>query len=214
MAQDFIPKNHEAFRAKLTLFSSWLTLNGLTFGFSIGETGAIATGRTDVDAKLTDKQAKDLAAVVANQALETSESAVTVLWRAAAKRLQAHPLMTDPLREASGITVPDRVPTPRVVGEEVPGVEVVLTTGGVFIHWGTNPTNEALNGKPGWADGANIILSIDGGPEFLAAFDRSSPYFYGVTGGPISLTIWVAYRAPQENAIGVLSAPVTVSTGG
>jgi len=211
---DFIPKNHEAFRTKFTQFRDWLILNGAAFGFSPAEIGAITAARTDQDAKLTDKQAKDLAALTSNQALDTSERAAAVLWRAAVRRLQAHPNMTDPIRQAATLTVPDRVRTARVVGAEVPGVEPILTTGGVFIHWGTKPTDEVSNSKPGWADGANIYLSIDGGPEFLAAFDRSSPYYYGATGGAISLTIQVAYRGPKENAIGIRSAPLTVSTGG
>ena len=64
---DFIPKNHEAFRTKLTQFRDWLTVNGAAFGFSPAEIGAVSSARTDQDAKLTDKQAKDLAALTSNQ---------------------------------------------------------------------------------------------------------------------------------------------------
>ena len=214
MAADLIPQNHEAFRTKFTQFRDWLNINGAAFGFSIGEIAAVSTARDDQNTKLIDKQAKDTAALISNEALGDSESAGSVLWRSSAKRLQAHPNMTDPIREAAAITVPDRIRTDRVAGVEVPGVEVKLGVGVVTIHWGTNPTNEALNGKPVWADGANIYLSVDGGPQFLAGFDRASPFRYLVTGPPVSLTIQVAYRAPEEDEVGTKSAPQTVSTGG
>jgi hypothetical protein len=214
MPGDFIPRNHEAFHTKFSSFKTWMDANGATFGFSPGEVAAFGTRLTALTSKLSAKQSADTAARAANQDLETEEDACEGIWRPAAKRLQAHPNMTDTIRANAGITIPDRVRTDHPVGPEVPGVEIKLTTGGVFIHWGTNPTNETLNGKPIWAKGANVYLSINGGPQFMVAFDTASPYYYGITGPPIALTVQVAYRGTKENAEGTKSAPVTVSTGG
>jgi len=193
---------------------NWMTANGAAFGFNPGEVTDFATKLTDLTTKLASKHSADTAAVTANEALETSEDAAEAIWRSASKRLQPNPTFTDAMRSDAGLTIPDRIRTKREVGADVPGVEVKLTTGGVFIHWGTDPTNELQNGKPVWADGANIYLSIDAGAQFLAAFDRSSPYFYGLTGAAIKLTVQVAYRTPEEDGVGVKSAPQTVSTGG
>ncbi|MFY9234767.1 MAG: hypothetical protein WAO58_09955 [Fimbriimonadaceae bacterium] len=211
---DFIPQNHEAFRVKLLQFKDWIVANGATFGFSPGDITALTSAYTDVAAKLTAKVAADVEALSANEALQSSEEAATVLWRSGAARLQPHPNMTDALRANAGITVPDRIPTKKEVGVEVPGVEIDFGPGVITIHWGTVPTNELLNGKPVWAEGANIYIAVGSGPSNLVGFDKASPFRYLLTGPPVSLTIQVAYRTPDEDGIGTLSAPVTVSTGG
>lgn len=211
---DFIPQNHDEFRVKFLQFKNWFNANGVAFGFTLAETTAVSNAYTDVDTKLTAKQAADVAALGANEALESSEAAATLLWRADAKRLQPHPNMTDAIREAAGLTVPDRVRTKREVGADVPGVEIDYGPGVITIHWGTNPTNETLNGKPGWAEGANVYIAVGSGSSNLVGFDKASPFRYLVTGPPVSLTIKVAYRTPDDDGVGTLSAPVTVSTGG
>src|SRR4030067_1894327 len=68
MAADLIPQNHGAFRKKFPQFRDWLNINGAAFGFSIGEIAAVSTARDDQNTKLIDKQAKDTAALISNEA--------------------------------------------------------------------------------------------------------------------------------------------------
>jgi len=214
MAADFIPQNHDEFKTKLEQFEAWLVANGPAWGFSAAEITDFTAKKNTVVSKLAAKRTADTAANVANANLDTAEKAVAVPWRSSAKRIQAHPNTTDPIRVAAGLTVPDTTPTPKLVGPEVPGVHLVPGVGKIVIHWGTNPTNEQINTKPAWASGANIYISINNGPEQLVGFDQASPFKYIVTGPAASFTVRAAYRATKEDAIGTKSAPVTVSAGG
>ena len=46
----------------------------------------------------------------------------------------------------------------------------------MVVHFGTNPDDERLNGKPAWALGANIYIKAHGEAEYrLLAFDTASP---------------------------------------
>ena len=181
----------------------------------------LAPKRTDftakknvVLAKFPVHKAADIAALAATSDLVTAEKAVEVPWRNLSKRLQPHPNMTDPIRITAGLTVPDLTRTPRTVGDDVPAVHIVPGIGKLVIHWGTMPTNEQLNTKPAWADGANIYITVGTAPDVLAGFDPASPFKYIVSGPPVSITIRAAYRGPKEDQIGTKSAPVTVSSGG
>ena len=214
MANDIVPTNHDDFKTKLEQFEAWLVANGVAFGIPAGEITAFTALKNTAVAKLPPKKAADIVAVAANSDLVTAEKAVTVPWRNLSKRLQPHPNMTDPIRIAAGLTVPDLTRTPRTVGDEVPAVHVVPGIGKLVIHWGTMPTNEQLNTKPAWADGANIYITVGTAPEMLAGFDRASPFKYIASGPPASITVRAAYRGPKEDQIGGKSAPVAVGSGG
>jgi len=214
MAADFVPQNHDQFKTKLEQLEAWLVTNGAAFGFSAGEITDFTAKKNAVVAKLPVKRNADIAATAANSDLVTAEHAAEIPWRSINKRVQAHPNRTDVILIAAGLPVHDPTATPKVVGEEVPAVLVVPGVGKLVIHWGTDPTNEQINTKPAWASGANIYISINGGPEQLVGFDRASPFKYIVTGPAASFTVRVAYRATKEDAIGTKSAPVTVSAGG
>ena len=213
MAKDFIPKNHDEFKTKLEQFEAWLVANGPAKGVAAGKITAFSNAKNKVVTDLTAKRSADTVALAANQTLEQSEDAARDLWRPLAKSLQAGDL-TDDERVEAALTVPKRTRTRRQVGADIPNVKVELVPGQVIVHWGTNPANEAKNKKPAWAEGVNIYLSVNNGAEFLAGFDRASPFEYNVMGPPISLTIRVAYRGPGDNQIGTKSPPVTVATGG
>jgi len=214
MAKDFIPTNHDDFLTKLNQFITWLEANGAARGFSAAEIAAIKTVRDTVTGNLPVKKNADTAAVAANAALVTSEGQVESLWRPYGGRIQKHQDTTNEDRVDAGLTVPKATRTRRVVGSDVPDVIVEVGVGKIIVHWGTDPSNEARNKKPGWAVGVNIYLSINNGPEFLAAFDEASPYVHALAGPPVTITVRAAYRAPGEGQIGSKSAAVTVSAGG
>lgn len=210
----FIPSNHDEFKTKLEQLEAWLVLNGAAFGFSAAEISDFTAKKNTFNTKLTAKKAADTVALTANAELVTAEDAAEVPWRSINKRVQAHPNKTDAILIAAGLPVHDTTATPKVVGPEVPAVLVVPGVGKLVIHWGTAPSNEAINTKPTWASGANIYISINGAAEQLAGFDPASPFKYIVTGPAANFTVRVAYRATKEDAIGTKSAPVTVGASG
>ncbi len=214
MAKDFVPSNHNDFLTKLNQFITWLDANGAARGFSAAEIAAIKAVRDQVTADLPVKTNADTAAVAANAALITSEGGAEVLWRGYGGRVQKHQDTTNEDRVDAGLTVPKATRTRRIVGSEIPNVIVEVGIGKIIVHWGTEPSKENRNKKPDWAVGANIFLSINNGPEFLAAFDDASPYVHTLTGPAVSITVRAAYRAPGEGQVGGKSAAVTVSAGG
>ncbi len=120
--------------------------------------------------------------------------------------------MTDGLRAQLGITVPDRTPSRRNVGSEIPDTSLELAPGMVIIHFGTTPGNEQINGKPDWAHGCNIYskVSQDKLAEWeLIAFDTASPYVDTLTGAAANYSYQAAYRSIRATDEGGRSAEQT-----
>ncbi|MEK6804709.1 MAG: hypothetical protein AABZ34_18915, partial [Nitrospirota bacterium] len=100
--------------------------------------------------------------------------------QAIAQLLQKHPNLTDAQREILGLTVPKKVRTPLspdyVVNLAPPLLLLEPRRAMVVVHFGVNPQNEKLNGKPDGIDGVKIWYRIETGPWQFVALDTNSPY--------------------------------------
>ena len=164
MAQ-YIPYNDTAFLAWMNNFLSVLNANLATFGLTAADLTPLTNARNDFQTKLSNFQAAETAYRAASEAKKTARLAAEPLFRQMAQRVNRHPAMTNELRAQLGLTVP-KPRQRRGVGPEVPGVRLEVDAGRVVIHFGTNPDDERLNGKPAWALGANIYIKAADEAEY------------------------------------------------
>lgn len=214
MANRYIPINDADFLAWMNNFLTALNANLATFGLVAADLTPLTNGRNDFQTKLGTFQNAQIALRTASEAKKDSRANAERLFRQMAQRINRHPNMTDALRAQLGLTVP-RPRTRRGVGPEIPGMRLEVDAGRVFIHFGTNPDDERLNGKPEWALGANIYIRAEGEPDYrLLAFDTASPYMWEYRGAPKRFYFRVAYRGTREQDIGTPSPEEAVSLGG
>jgi hypothetical protein len=175
---------------------------------------ALAAAITAFNAAVVDQIAKKNAFDAAVATKNLAKVALLLLLRPFIRQVNNHPGMTDTLRQDLGLPTPDRVPTRRGVGPEIPGVSLEIRHGQVVIHFGTNPDNEVLNGKPVWALGVNIYRQLAGETGFsLIAMDTGSPYTDNLPAGTVA-TYKLAYRGIRESDVGAQSIAETVTVGG
>jgi hypothetical protein len=179
-----------------------------------GDVTPVSTAITAFNAAVLDQIAKRNAFDAAVATKNLAKAALMLLLRPFIRRINNHPGMTDTLRQSLGLPTPDRTPTRRGVGPEIPGVHLEIRPGQVVVHFGTNPDNEALNGKPIWALGVNIYRQLGGVGGFsLIAMDTGSPYTDNLPAGTVA-AYKLAYRGIRESDVGAQSIAETVTVGG
>ncbi|MCS6918572.1 MAG: hypothetical protein NZM28_02250 [Fimbriimonadales bacterium] len=213
-SQDYIPANDADAIAWMTNFLSVLNANLAAFGLVAADLTPLTNARNDYQTKNSAHDAAKLALRAASEAKKDSRANAERLFRQMAQRINRHPNMTDALRAQLGLTVP-KPRQRREVGPEIPGVRLEVDAGRVVVHFGTNPDDERLNGKPEWALGANIYIRAEGEAEYrLLAFDTASPYTWEYRGAPKRFYFRVAYRGRREQDVGTPSPEEAVSVGG
>jgi hypothetical protein len=155
----YIPPNDADFLAWMNNFISVLNANLATFGLVAADLTPLTNARNDFQTKLGNFQTAETAFRTASEAKKTSRNTAEPLFRQMAQRINRHPAMTNALRAQLGLTVP-KPRQRRGVGPEIPGVRLEVDAGRVVVHFGTNPDDERLNGKPEWALGANKCLCV------------------------------------------------------
>ncbi len=211
---DFMPTNDSQLVNWLNAFLAVVNANLVALGLVAGDVTPISTAITAFSNSVTDQIAKRNAFDAAVAAKNLARAALMLLLRPFIRRINNHPGMTDTLRQSMGLPTPDRTPTRRGVGPEIPGVHLEIRPGQVVVHFGTNPDNEALNGKPFWALGVNIYRQLAGETAFsLIAMDTASPYVDHLAAGAVA-TYKLAYRGIRESDLGAESIAETVTVGG
>ncbi|MFN4034214.1 MAG: hypothetical protein ACK4ME_11480 [Fimbriimonadales bacterium] len=214
MARDYLPKPDTDFLAWMNNFLTALNANLATFGLVAADLTPLTNARNDFQSKLGTFQSAQIALRTASEAKKGSRDTAEGLFRQMAQRINRHPNMTDALRAQLGLNVP-RPRQRRGVGPEIPGVRLEVDAGRVIVHFGTNPDDERLNGKPEWAIGANIYIREEGESAYrLLAFDTASPYLWEYRGAPKRFYFRVAYRGVREQDEGTPSPEEVVSVGG
>lgn len=211
----FIPQGDADLQAWLVNFAAVLNGNPAAAGLVAADLTPLTVAQTGFNAAVTDQIAKREAADAAVQTKKTRRTTLEQTLRPLVRRIQAHPATTDALRAGLGVTVPDRTPTRRNVGGEVPALVLELKPGQVVVRFGTSPGDEQKNGKPDWAAGCNIYRKRASDAAFaLIAFDTSSPYVDSVTGAAANYSYKVAYRGVRDTDEGAYCPEQTVAAGG
>ena len=224
MAGDYIPRPDQPFDVWFASLQNTIAANPGELGVSIAEAVALTAAWTAWNNAFEDHQVTQVAAAMAHTKKNTERATSEEMIRLLVGRIQSTSGVTDVHREALGITIPDRIPTPL-------SPELVLTTppplllldpsqrGQVTVHFGVNPDNEHENAKP-YGMRAGIIwcavggipsVDPDAGPWEMVAMDTKSPYIHL---HPTTTAIKLAYKvqwADRLNRFGPFSDPVAVS---
>ena len=178
---DYIPQADPAFHVMFIAFKDWCAANGAAKGLSAGEVTALTGAFDDWNDAYTAHQAAQTAAGTARLAKDAAREAAETLMRAAARKLQASPTVTDMDRNAAHLTVAAGrtaapVPTTRPLVMVDAGQRLQHT-----IHFkdettpGTRKKPQGVQGVEVWcAKGPNPPTSP--GQCLLLAMDTNSPY--------------------------------------
>ena len=205
MPRDFLPTPDAALDLWIRNFSGQLGTDGKTLGFSVDEVDAVANASNSYTAAFEQSRTANDAAKSATASKRENRQAAVDLVRPYARRLQAHPGMTDPVRGRFGLTMLD---SPAAAGaragsnasrirDDTPLVELDFgTRGQITVHFGPNPGNKNRNGLPRNAIGA-VIQTIHLSPaEPVAGLENlsgwqwldnttASPYVHTLTAGGV-----------------------------
>lgn len=213
--KDFLPANDTELQAWLTNFVTVLNANLAAVGLVAADVTPLTTAQTNFNTAVTAQVTAEANFRNAVATKKTRRTQLETTLRPLARRINNHPGMTDGLRGNLRITVPDRVPSRRGVGEDVPGMVLETRPGQVIVHFGTDAGNEQANGKPAWALGCNIYRKRGTETDYsLIAFDTASPYVDTITGTAVNVSYKVAYRGVRATDIGGSSPEQTVAAGG
>ncbi len=211
---DYIPSNDEKFAEWLGRVSAALNAHLDDLGLKAEDVAFLADARAEMQ-EIVDLQ-KELERRM--RGLMGRKRDVRPPIEQAVRRLvmqvKHHPAMTDELRLSMGLTIPKGYRSRRGVGKERPLLFLEAQGGTVFVHFGTMPRNEHLNGKPKWARGCCIYRRKAGESEYrLIAESSRSPYRDEIEDEAVSVTYLAAYQASGTHEIGRYSTPSTVAAG-
>lgn len=212
---DYVPSNDEAFNTWLANFLTALNDHLVDFGLVAGDVAALTAARAQLAAAITDYATLKAQAQSASSAKKTAHESAEGLLRPLVRQINNHPAMTNDLRSLLGLPQRDTVRTSANMGEEVPDLFLEAVPGKVYVHFGTMPGNEMMNGKPAGVKGCNIYRKKAGEEDFtLLAFETASPYVDVISGPAADYTYIVQYRGTRSTDVGNSSSPMTIGVSG
>lgn len=212
---DFIPNKDAELLGWVAHFMSELSGRLGEFGLVPEDVGPLENVMIAFDGALAIHIQKRAEAKSAVEAKKDARTDLERVVRPLVRRINNHPGMTNDLRAVLGLHVPGQGRRASSVGTDVPSMVLETRPGMVLVHFGTDASNEQLNGKPDWAHGCFIYRKKTGEDEFrMVAYDTASPYADMVSGPAVDVTYRVAYRGTRETDIGPMSPEQTVAAGG
>ncbi len=201
-----IPRADGDFDLWLGRFTRFCVTDGTSAGLSAGQIADIHSAYESWHDAYTEHLVKQKAARSEKARKTRERAAAEKMARRTMRIVQAHPEVTNSLREKAGISVPELPPKPQ-------SEDIVLSTpppvlrldwsvrSQVTIHFGPNPSNRRKNGLPKGMRGCRIWFTIDQYNDYstgegfnwnLLADTTCSPYVHILT--PKS-PITIIYRA-------------------
>jgi hypothetical protein len=214
MAGDYVPSGDPAFTAWLYNLVSGVNTYLTELGLTAPDVLPVQTVYSALNTSVTDYGTKKLALTGASNDKKNKRADALEIVRPFVQRIQHAPGMTDQMRGELGLPV--RSPrTTHSIEPDVPNIVLDTLPGQVIVHFGTDPGNERINGRPVWAQGCNIYRRKAGETEFvMLAFQKSSPYVDQITGDGQDYTYIVRYRGTNATDIGAQSLTATVAARG
>ena len=111
MANNYLPSTDSDFLLWAQNFSTYLTANAATMGFTAGDAQTVSMYVDNYDTAMTVHVTKHDAAMAARQQKDTDKDIAEDIIRVMARRIQASPQVTDDDRRAMGLPVHDGVRT-------------------------------------------------------------------------------------------------------
>ncbi len=212
---DYLPKNDAVLKEWMTNFVTILQAQLATFGLVAGDLIALDEDKTEFDSGVTDHIQKRALARAATEYKNTARAEMVTTLRALVRRIDNHPGMTNQLRGALGLNPKSDGRVTNSIGPDVPDIFLESRAGAIIVHFGSNPTNEQRNSKPGWATGCAIYRQKTGESGFShVAFQKSSPFIDEISGPAADYTYIVRYQGNKASELGAESSPQMIAAGG
>lgn len=215
MSGNYLPNNDQQVDVWVTNFLAVLESHLAEVGLGEGDLETLDTVHGLFNAALLNHLIKQNEAISATALKSTRRKEMEDILRPLARRINHHPGMTDSLRGALGLKVPVGIRSVISPGTEIPGLVLEAMPGKIVVHFGTDPSNEQINGKPTWARGCNVYRKTAAEDAFhFAAFEMASPYIDNISGPASDYTYVVQYRGNRSNIIGGESSPMSIASSG
>lgn len=227
MPHYYIPAKDAAFEAWFVNYLQYAAANAVALGLSPAQVLDLQTAKVNWSLAWNNYNTAQDAAQAATAMKDTKRAEGEGVIRLLTNYVQGRKETTDQQREALGITVPDREPTP-TDPTAITRVNPPLLWGDtqkprvVTLHFGPNPQDERRNHKPEEAYGARIWVvesSAPSGPGGWDALpwvwsgdDTHSPYTYNP--GRAGTFSFRAQWFDRLMNLGPLGDPITVAVTG
>lgn len=160
MSRDFVPGSDANLDLWMQNFVERLSAQGALFGFSVAEISALEDARIEFNGAFIQSRTASNSAKAATAAKRDRRKAALLLVRPYARRLHAHPSMTDETRGTFGLSLRD-APISGTRDNPTPDAVPLLALnfgvrGQITVHFGPNPNNENRNPLADGAIGAVI----------------------------------------------------------
>jgi hypothetical protein len=211
---DYVSTSDPALATWLYEFITALNLRLDDLGLLPADVTPLQTAYTSFGTSVSSYSEKRNAMNAASSLKKDNRVEVVDILRPLVGRIQHAPGMTNEIRSELGLP-PKGARTTHSVRVEVPALFLEGEPGFVYVHFGTDPTNERINSRASWAQGCNIYRKRAGDAEFaLVAFQKASPYVDRITGNATDYVYMVAYRGNRADQVGGQSAESMIAARG
>ena len=215
MGRDYFPSSDQEYRTWLTNFVTQLIGNAAQVGLVQADIDPLAAANDLFDASLTNHISARTAARAASSKKFTDRESSEQILRPLVQRISKHPGMTDALRSILGLPVHHGSISATGLEELTPLLNLETGKGCVVVHWGPEPGNERINGKPAGVWAASIYRKkIDEDQYTLVGVSSASPYIDPITGPASDYIYTVQYRGTQPEDVSQPSNPQVITAGG
>ena len=216
MSTEYYPSNPDQFSAWLSHFVTVLTINAPQVGIVAADVAPLEADSDEFATALGNYNTKKFELTSASGAKQTKMDEAIATLRPLVRRIQNHPGMDNALRGMLGLPLHGTaMVTAGIMPPDVPGIYLETEPGTVFVHFGTEPGNEKINGKPAGVKGCNIWRQKAGETGYtLVAYQSASPYKDTIQGAGVDYTYVVQYRGNKASDTGQMSAPSTIAARG
>ncbi len=213
---NYLPVNDAALASWLYNLVTGVNTHLVDLGLDAADLLPVQTGYTAFNTSLTTYNDRKILLTAGSNDKKVKKTEIVDIVRPFVQRIQHAPGMTDAIRGELGLPV--RGTTMHTAGAmppDVPGIFLEAEPGTVWVHFGTNPQNEMLNGKPGGVKGCNIWRQKAGETAYsLVAYQAASPYKDTVDGAGSDYMYVVQYRGNKASDVGESSPSMTIAARG
>lgn len=211
-----LSRNYNELEKWLSKFVATLEPHLAEFQMTEDDLDGLKSLDTAFIAAVEDYREKERALSAASSTRKDLRRAVMQDSRPIIDRINHHPAMTNGLRSQLGLRPTNLEPdlgTP--IWQLKPLVHLEAFLGRVAVHWGPNPGNERMNGKPDGVKSAIIYRKAADEEKYqVVGYATRSPYYDSISGPATDYTYVVRYRGTEQTDLSNESRACTVAARG
>jgi hypothetical protein len=213
---DYVSHSDPELAAWLYNFITKIDTYSVDLGLAAPDILPVTTGYNAFNTSLTTYNAEKIVLATASSDRKTKRVDVVDDLRPLVRRIQNHPAMTDAMRSDLGLPIRGSGQmTAGAMPPDIPKIYLEAEPGTVWVHFGTEPANERINGKPVGVKGCNIWRKKASDLQYsLVAYQTASPYEDTIAGEGSDYTYVAQYRGNNAKDVGQSSIAGTIAARG